>query len=195
MNLLSQKLKDFHLVLGSASPRRKELLAGLDVPFRVLVKKNDEKVDVSLPKIDIPISIAEQKFLALKSELTEKDFLITADTLVLCHDRIMGKPKNADEAKEMIQFLSGKTHLVVTGVCIGTKERHHLFRDISEVTFATISNEDISYYVRKYAPLDKAGAYGVQEWIGYMGIEKIVGSYYNVMGLPVRKLYEEILHF
>ena len=192
---LSQKLKDFHLILGSASPRRKELLAGLDIPFTILVKKTDEQVDASLAKEEIPLAIAEQKFLALESELKNDDFLITADTLVLCHERIMGKPKTIVEAKEMIQFLSGKTHKVITGVCIGTKERHTSFRDEADVTFTTISDEDISYYVEKYAPLDKAGAYGVQEWIGYVGIEKIVGSYYTVMGLPVQKLYEEILRF
>lgn len=192
---LSQKLKDFHLILGSASPRRKELLAGLDIPFTILVKKTDEQVDASLAKEEIPLAIAEQKFLALESELKNDDFLITADTLVLCHERIMGKPKTIAEAKEMIQFLSGKTHKVITGVCIGTKERHTSFRDEADVTFTTISDEDISYYVEKYAPLDKAGAYGVQEWIGYVGIEKIVGSYYTVMGLPVQKLYEEILRF
>jgi len=192
---LSQKLKDFHLILGSASPRRKELLAGLDIPFTILVKKTDEQVDASLAKEEIPLAIAEQKFLALESELKKDDFLITADTLVLCHERIMGKPKTIAEAKEMIQFLSGKTHKVITGVCIGTRERHTLFRDEADVTFTTISDEDISYYVEKYAPLDKAGAYGVQEWIGYVGIEKIVGSYYTVMGLPVQKLYEEILRF
>ena len=192
---LSQKLKDFHLILGSASPRRKELLAGLDIPFTILVKKTDEQVDASLAKEEIPLAIAEQKFLALEPELKNDDFLITADTLVLCHERIMGKPKTIAEAKEMIQFLSGKTHKVITGVCIGTRERHTLFRDEAHVTFTTISDEDISYYVEKYAPLDKAGAYGVQEWIGYVGIEKIVGSYYTVMGLPVQKLYEEILRF
>lgn len=192
---LSQKLKDFHLILGSASPRRKELLAGLDIPFTILVKKTDEQVDASLAKEEIPLAIAEQKFLALESELKNDDFLITADTLVLCHERIMGKPKTIAEAKEMIQFLSGKTHKVITGVCIGTRERHTSFRDEADVTFTTISDEDISYYVEKYAPLDKAGAYGVQEWIGYVGIEKIVGSYYTVMGLPVQKLYEEILRF
>ena len=192
---LSQKLKDFHLILGSASPRRKELLAGLDIPFTILVKKTEEQVDASLAKEEIPLAIAEQKFLALESELKNDDFLITADTLVLCHERIMGKPKTIAEAKEMIQFLSGKTHKVITGVCIGTRERHTSFRDEAHVTFTTISDEDISYYVEKYAPLDKAGAYGVQEWIGYVGIEKIVGSYYTVMGLPVQKLYEEILRF
>ena len=192
---LSQKLKDFHLILGSASPRRKELLAGLDIPFTILVKKTEEQVDASLAKEEIPLAIAEQKFLALESELKNDDFLITADTLVLCHERIMGKPKTIAEAKEMIQFLSGKTHKVITGVCIGTRERHTSFRAEAHVTFTTISDEDISYYVEKYAPLDKAGAYGVQEWIGYVGIEKIVGSYYTVMGLPVQKLYEEILRF
>ncbi len=193
MNLLASKLQNYHVILGSASPRRKELLAGLDVPFEIRVKDTNEVVDKSLPLEKIPESIAQQKFDALLSDLQTNDFLITADTLVFCEDRALGKPKNVNDAKEMIRFLSGKTHNVVTGVCFGTKKSHYRFNCLSKVTFSAIFDSEIDYYVEKYKPLDKAGAYGVQEWIGYIGIDRIEGSYYNIMGLPVHCLYEQIL--
>ncbi|MCQ2960251.1 MAG: Maf family nucleotide pyrophosphatase [Bacteroidales bacterium] len=195
MNLLAEKLQKYHVILGSASARRKELLAGLDIPFEVRVKETNEFVDKSLALEEIPQSIAEQKFAALIPDLTDNDFLITADTLVFCGDRVIGKPKTKQDAFEMIRFLSGKKHIVVTGVCYGTKNHHKAFRCKSQVTFSEICDQDISYYIEKYKPMDKAGAYGVQEWIGYMGIEKIKGSYYNVMGLPVHMLYKKIVSF
>ncbi|MBQ3677288.1 MAG: septum formation protein Maf [Bacteroidales bacterium] len=192
MHSLARKLQNFNVILGSASPRRKELLAGLDIPFEIRVKNTTEVVDSSLPFHEIPQSIAEQKFAAF-DDLSDKDFLITADTLVFCDGKAVGKPKSKDDAKQMIRFLSGKTHTVITGVCFGTKKSYHTFRCETQVTFATISDDDIDYYVETYCPLDKAGAYGVQEWIGYISIERIEGSYYNVMGLPVHKLFKEIL--
>lgn len=192
MHTLAQKLLKFNVILGSASPRRKELLAGLDIPFVVRVKDTKEIVDSSLPYYEIPQSIAQQKFSAF-DDLHDNDFLITADTLVFCDGKVVGKPKSKDDAKAMIRFLSGKTHTVITGVCFGTKNFQHSFRSETSVTFAPIQEEDVEYYVDTYCPLDKAGAYGVQEWIGYNSIERIEGSYYNVMGLPVHKLCEEIL--
>lgn len=193
MHQLAEKLKNFNVILGSASPRRKELLAGLDIPFEVKVKDTQEVVDKTLPLDEIPMSIAEQKFSAFHTDLKDNDFLITADTLVFCENRVVGKPKSIEEAKEMIHFLSGKTHTVVTGVCFGTNKFQKSFRCKTLVTFSEIKEGDIDYYVEKYLPLDKAGAYGVQEWIGYISIENIDGSYYNVMGLPVHYLYEKII--
>jgi len=195
MHLVGQKLQQYRVILGSASPRRKELLAGLDIPFDVIVKNATETIDQSLSLEYIPEHIAEQKFTAFLSDLQEKDFLITSDTLVFCEDKALGKPKSAEEAKQMVQFLSGKTHSVVTGVCIGTKRKHLLFHDIAKVTFAQIAESDIDYYIEKYKPFDKTGSYGVQEWIGYMGIEKLEGSFYTVMGLPVQMLYNKILEY
>lgn len=194
MHTLARKLQSFNVILGSASPRRKDLLAGLDIPFEIRVKNTTEVIDSSLPFHDIPQSIAEQKFAAF-DDLGEQDFLITADTLVFCEGKAVGKPKSKDEAKQMIRFLSGKKHTVISGVCFGTKQSHCSFRCETQVTFATIADEDVDYYVETYCPLDKAGAYGVQEWIGYMCIERIEGSYYNVMGLPVHRLYKEILRW
>ncbi|MBR5433073.1 MAG: septum formation protein Maf [Bacteroidales bacterium] len=194
MHTLARKLQSFNVILGSASPRRKDLLAGLDIPFEIRVKNTTEVIDSSLPFHEIPQSIAEQKFAAF-DDLREQDFLITADTLVFCEGKAVGKPKSKDEAKQMIRFLSGKTHTVISGVCFGTKQSHCSFRCETQVTFAAIADEDVDYYVETYCPLDKAGAYGVQEWIGYMCIERIEGSYYNVMGLPVHRLYKEILRW
>lgn len=194
MHTLARKLQSFNVILGSASPRRKDLLAGLDIPFEIRVKNTTEVIDSSLPFHEIPQSIAEQKFTAF-DDLGEQDFLITADTLVFCEGKAVGKPKSKDEAKQMIRFLSGKTHTVISGVCFGTKQTHCSFRCETQVTFAAIADEDVDYYVETYCPLDKAGAYGVQEWIGYMCIERIEGSYYNVMGLPVHRLYKEILRW
>ena len=194
MHTLVRKLQSFNVILGSASPRRKDLLAGLDIPFEIRVKNTTEVIDSSLPFHEIPQSIAEQKFAAF-DDLREQDFLITADTLVFCEGKAVGKPKSKDEAKQMIRFLSGKTHTVISGVCFGTKQSHCSFRCETQVTFAAIADEDVDYYVETYCPLDKAGAYGVQEWIGYMCIERIEGSYYNVMGLPVHRLYKEILRW
>lgn len=195
MHQLAQKLQKYHVILGSASPRRKELLQGLDIPFDVILKNTQEIIDATLPFEQIPLDIAQQKFKAFLPDLSAQDFLITADTLVFCEGKSVGKPKNKTEAKEMISFLSGKTHSVITGVCFGTRQKQEAFYQLSQVTFATMNEADIDYYIAKYKPLDKAGAYGVQEWIGYMGIESICGSYYNVMGLPVHSLYYRILDY
>ncbi len=195
MHSLATKLSKYHIILGSASPRRQELLAGLDIDFEIHVKDTDEIIDKDLPAECVPLSIAKQKFEAFLSELQGNDFLITADTVVICDDKILGKPKTIENAKEILQFLSNKTHTVVTGVHFGTKDKQQSFLCKTQVTFAKLSPSDIDYYVEKYKPMDKAGSYGVQEWIGYIGIERIEGSYYNVMGLPVQKLFTEITKF
>ena len=182
------------LILSSNSPRRKELLAGLDIPFEVRVIEDiDESYPDSLPTGEIAEYIAQKK--AAAYEVGNDEVLITADTIVVLDDQILGKPADAVEAKLMLRSLSGKTHHVITGVCLKSRDQQHHFSVISEVTFKTLAKEEISYYVETYKPFDKAGAYGIQEWIGYIGVTGLSGSYFNVMGLPVQRIYEELKKF
>ena len=182
------------LILSSNSPRRKELLAGLDIPFEVRVIEDiDESYPDTLPAGEIAEYIAQKK--AAAYEVVNDDVLITADTIVVLDDQILGKPADAEEAKLMLRSLSGKTHHVITGVCLKSRDQQHHFSVISEVTFKTLAEEEISYYVETYKPFDKAGAYGIQEWIGYIGVTGLSGSYFNVMGLPVQRIYEELKKF
>ncbi len=182
------------LILSSNSPRRKELLAGLDIPFEVRVIEDiDESYPDTLPAGEIAEYIAQKK--AAAYEVGNDEVLITADTIVVLDDQILGKPANAEEAKQMLRSLSGKTHHVITGVCLKSCDKQRHFSVISEVTFKTLAEEEISYYVETYKPFDKAGAYGIQEWIGYIGVTGLSGSYFNVMGLPVQRIYEELKKF
>ena len=182
------------LILSSNSPRRKELLAGLDIPFEVRVIEDiDESYPDTLPTGEIAEYIAQKK--AAAYEVGNDEVLITADTIVVLDDQILGKPADAEEAKQMLRSLSGKTHHVITGVCLKSRDLQHHFSVISEVTFKTLAEEEISYYVENYKPFDKAGAYGIQEWIGYIGVTGLSGSYFNVMGLPVQRIYEELKKF
>ena len=182
------------LILSSNSPRRKELLAGLDIPFEVRVIEDiDESYPDSLPTGEIAEYIAQKK--AAAYDVGSDEVLITADTIVVLDDQILGKPADAEEAKQMLRSLSGKTHHVITGVCLKSRDQQHHFSVISEVTFKTLAEEEISYYVENYKPFDKAGAYGIQEWIGYIGVTGLSGSYFNVMGLPVQRIYEELKKF
>ena len=182
------------LILSSNSPRRKELLAGLDIPFEVRVIEDiDESYPDTLPTGEIAEYIAKKK--AAVYEVGNDEVLITADTIVVLDDQILGKPADAEEAKQMLRSLSGKTHHVITGVCLKSRDQLHHFSVISEVTFKTLADEEISYYVETYKPFDKAGAYGIQEWIGYIGVTGLSGSYFNVMGLPVQRIYEELKKF
>ena len=182
------------LILSSNSPRRKELLAGLDIPFEVRVIEDiDESYPDTLPAGEIAEYIAQKK--AAAYEVGNDEVLITADTIVVLDDQILGKPADAEEAKQMLRSLSGKTHHVITGVCLKSRDQQHHFSVISEVTFKTLAEEEISYYVETYKPFDKAGAYGIQEWIGYIGVTGLSGSYFNVMGLPVQRIYEELKKF
>ena len=184
------------LILASNSPRRKELLAGLDIPFEVRVidgidESHPEGVDIySLPEI-----LAQKKANAYKDHISDDEVLLTADTVVILGEKILEKPTSLENAKEMLRQLSGKSHSVVTGVCIGTKNdlNHSHFSVLTEVRFKKLTEEEINYYVETYKPLDKAGAYGIQEWIGYVGVTGIDGSFYNVMGLPVQRLYPELI--
>ena len=189
-------IQNYHIILGSNSPRRRELLAGLDLDFEVKVIPGlEEHYPTTLQPEEIPVFLAKQKAAAYIPTLPEKTLLITADTIVWNRNEVIGKPKNREDAIQMLQSLSGHEHHVVTGVCLTTTEKQKAFSVISAVKFATLTDEEIGYYVDKYQPFDKAGAYGIQEWIGYVGVESINGSFYNVMGLPVQLLYQELKKF
>ena len=180
----------YNIILGSQSPRRQELLHGLDLNFTVnVIAGLEENYPATLQGEEIPMFLAQQKADAYRNTLTPQDMLITADTIVWLDGIVYGKPKDEADAKKMLRALSGKTHDVITGVCVTTTERQETFAAISKVTFASFSDDEINYYIEKYRPMDKAGSYGVQEWIGYIGVERIDGSFYNVMGLPVQRLY------
>lgn len=191
-----ENLKKYNILLASNSPRRKELLAGLDIAFEVRVIPGiDESYPESLSPGETPLYIAAKKAEAYLPSMNNDTLLITADTIVWADNKILGKPENKAHAVEILRILSGKTHEVITGVCIITNEKQVSFSVSSFVTFATLTDDEIVYYIEKYRPFDKAGAYGIQEWIGYIGIESITGSFYNVMGLPVQRLYKELKHF
>lgn len=188
--------KEYNIILSSNSPRRKELLTGLDIKFDVLVIPHiDESYPEDLPVEDIAEYISREKADAYKKDIKELDLVITADTIVVCENKVLGKPKNEEEAKTMLHFLSGKTHSVITGVCLTTKEKQRHFSVKTEVTFKKLLDSEIDYYIKNYKPFDKAGAYGIQEWIGYIGVNAIKGSYFNVMGLPVQRIYDELNKF
>ena len=186
------QLKDKNIILASKSPRRQALLSGLDIDFTIEVRPIDEIYPEALNAYKVPEYLAKLKAEAFDGELSEDDILITSDTIVILGDRILEKPKSEDEAKEMIQAMAGKKHTVVTGVAITRPNAQIVFSDQTQVTFTDLSEDEINYYIEKYQPYDKAGAYGVQEWIGYVAIDKLEGSYYNVMGLPLHKLYAEL---
>lgn len=182
-----------HLILSSNSPRRKQLLAGLGLPFEVRVLPDiDESYPSDLPVEDIPVFIAREKAQAYQSLIKPDELVITADTVVVLDDHILGKPANAEEAIAMLRDLSGQTHRVITGVCITGETVQRSFAVVSYVTFKKLEEKEIAYYVEHYKPFDKAGAYGIQEWIGYIGVTGLQGSYFNVMGLPVQRIYEEL---
>ena len=194
--LLQDRLKNHRLILASASPRRRELLASCDLDFVLAEKFECEECypdDLEAEKVAEYLSLLKSN--AYPHPLNEGDILLTADTVVIIGDKILGKPQNEEEALEMISTLSGATHKVVTGVTLRSTERTISFSAESKVAFRQLEEEEIAYYVKKYRPLDKAGAYGIQEWIGYVGIEGLEGSFYNVMGLPVQKLYVALGYF
>ncbi|MCI5681316.1 MAG: Maf family nucleotide pyrophosphatase [Paludibacteraceae bacterium] len=178
-----------HLILGSQSPRRRSLLAGLDIPFEAVDIHADEHFPADLQAGDIPLYISREKAQAYTSHLQADDLLITADTIVWLNGQMLGKPHDISDAKRMLHSLSGNTHQVYTGVTLTTTTQQESFVDCTDVTFRLLSDTEIDYYVEKYRPLDKAGAYGVQEYIGYIGVEKMVGSYFNVMGFPIDRVY------
>jgi len=187
-------LDKYQIILASNSPRRKQLLGDLGVPFKTKSSLGEETFPDDLP----PIQVA--KFLAIQkadwfADLTEHDLYITADTVVIVDQTVLGKPQNSREAFEMIQQLSGRTHQVVTGVCLKSKSKTIVFDSTKDVTFKNLSDETIQYYIDTYRPFDKAGSYGIQEWIGMIGISEIKGSYFNVMGLPTDQLFDALKNF
>ena len=186
----------YHIILASNSPRRKELLAGLDLQFDVRVLQDiDESYPNDLPTLKIAEFISKKKADAYIQTMADDELVITADTVVILGDEVMGKPHDEADAKRMLGELSGQTHQVATGVTLSTKERQMSFSVVTDVTFKQLSSDEIDYYIRTYHPMDKAGAYGIQEWIGYIGVTALKGSYFNVMGLPVQRIYEALKTF
>ncbi len=194
--MLLSNITNYRLVLGSQSPRRQSLLAGFELPFEVRVLPDiDESYPDTVKPEDVAEYVACKKAECYLPQLADDELLITADTIVWNFDEIMGKPEDREDAIRMLQRLSGHVHEVITGVCLSTHEKTASFSTSSAVCFAEISDEEIIYYVDKYLPFDKAGAYGIQDWIGYIGIEAINGSFYNVMGLPMQRLYQALKAF
>lgn len=192
-NNMLDNLKKYNVVLASNSPRRKELLAGLELPFEVRTLKGiDESYPADLKGEDIPKHIATKKAQAYLATMKDDELLITADTIVYIDGQVLGKPEDREDAIRMLKQLSGRTHEVITGVSISTQQQTKTFATTSKVSFANLSDADIEHYVDNYRPFDKAGAYGIQEWIGYIGVNGLEGSYFNVMGLPIQRLYEEL---
>ena len=190
--MLSNKFKNNTIILGSASPRRQELFKELNIPFTIKIKSVEEIYPSNLKGEEITNFLALLKANAFNNDINENDIIITSDTIVWLKDEALEKPKNKAHAIEILQKLSGESHEVITSVCIKTINKLITFSDITIVNFKKLSLEEINYYVENYKPYDKAGAYGIQEWIGFIGVTSIKGSYFNVMGLPVNKLYEEL---
>ncbi len=191
-----QNLSQYKVILCSNSPRRSELLQGLGVEFEVRTMDGvDESYDEGLSGNEIAEQISTKKAEAYRRTMNENELIITADTIVYVDGEVLGKPQNADDARRMLSALSGKTHEVITGVCLQTSSIRKVFSVKTDVRFAELTAEEIDHYITHYRPFDKAGAYGIQEWIGFVGVEYISGSYFNVMGLPVQRLYSELKQF
>lgn len=191
--MLNEKFKNHRIILASGSPRRQQFLKELDVDFEIQLKDIEEVYPEYLQAEEITNFLAKLKASAFVSELNENDILITSDTIVWLNNKALGKPKDFDDAFEMLTEMSGTTHKVITSVCIKTTDKEVVFHEETLVTFAKLSADEINYYLKNYKPFDKAGSYGIQEWIGLVAIEKIEGSYANVVGLPTHKLYEEMM--
>jgi len=197
MNAVALALSNFpyKLVLASASPRRQELLKSLGFNFSIEPVNSDERFSETLREQEIPLYLAKKKALEFPRVLHENELIITSDTIVWCNNQVLNKPQNFEEGKKMLQMLSGNMHYVYTAVCLRSNKKEKLFYDVSKVFFKKLRDAEIEYYLETCRPYDKAGAYGVQDWMGYTGIEKIEGSFYTVMGLPVKLLYEELMSF
>ncbi|WP_278454089.1 Maf-like protein [Phocaeicola plebeius] len=188
-----ENIQHYKIVLASNSPRRRELLSGLNLEYTVRVLPDiDESYPDTLKGEEIPMYISREKAGAYRNSMAEDELIITADTVVCINEKVLGKPRTQEEAKEMLRELSGKTHQVITGVCLMTCGLQRTFSATTQVTFDVLTEDEIEFYVEKFRPLDKAGAYGVQEWIGFVGVSRLEGSYFNVMGLPVQRLYQEL---
>ncbi len=194
--MMLENLNKYNIVLASKSPRRQELMKGINIDFSVMTKEVDESFPSNISVYDVAPYLSVKKARSFEeSELPENYMIITADTVVVVEDRILGKPKDENEAREMLLAISGKKHSVVTGVTVRTKDKSKTFSVLSKVLFEFLDNEEIEYYINNYKPYDKAGAYGIQEWIGYIGVSHVEGSYFNVMGLPTQKLYKILKAF
>ena len=186
-------LKKYKVVLASNSPRRKELLSGLGIDYEVKTLPDiDESFPEGLTEVETATYIARAKADVYRNIMQSDELIITADTIVWLDGEVMGKPVDDEDARRMLRALSGKTHQVITGVCLTTIDSQKAFATVTDVTFCHLSEEEIDYYVERYRPMDKAGSYGIQEWIGFVGVESISGSYFNVMGLPIQRLYTEL---
>ena len=188
-----ENLNKYKVILASNSPRRKELLSGLGIDYKVKTLPNiDESFPEGLSEVETAAYIARAKADAYRTIMQPDELIITADTIVWLDGEVMGKPIDREDARRMLRALSGKTHQVITGVCLTTIDSQKAFATVTDVTFCRLSEEEIDYYVEHYRPMDKAGSYGIQEWIGFVGVESISGSYFNVMGLPIQRLYTEL---
>ncbi len=188
--MLNEKLKDYHIILASGSPRRHLFFKDLGIDFEIRLKPVKEEYPKRLRHFEISDYLSQLKSLPFKDELRERDILITSDTIVWHNNEALGKPKNSEEAFKMLQSLSNTTHEVITSVCFTTKTIQKTINSITQVTFKKLTNKEINYYIDTYKPFDKAGAYGIQEWIGQIGVTKIEGSFFNVVGLPVHTVYQ-----
>lgn len=193
--MLDKKLSQYNIILASKSPRRQELLKSLNLDFEIKTKEVEEIFPPALYREEIPVFLSNLKAKAFENEIGENDLIITSDTIVWNENKQLGKPKDSNEAREMLQSLAGKQHEVITAVTLFSVEKTKTFYDITKVFFKELSLEEIDFYIENYKPFDKAGSYGIQEWIGFAGIEKIEGDYFNVVGLPMHKLYLELLKF
>lgn len=193
--MLDKKLSQYNIILASKSPRRQELLKSLNLDFEIRTKEVEEIFPPALYREEIPVFLSNLKAKAFENEIGENDLIITSDTIVWSENKQLGKPKDANEAKEMLQSLAGKQHQVITAVTLFTVSKTKTFYDVTNVFFKKLSEEEIDFYIENYKPFDKAGSYGIQEWIGFAGIEKIEGDYFNVVGLPMHKLYLELNDF
>jgi nucleoside triphosphate pyrophosphatase len=190
--MLNEKLKDFNLILASGSPRRQQFFKDLGLDFQIILKPVKEEYPERLHHFEISNYLAQLKSLPFENELKKNDILITSDTIVWHKNKALGKPKNENDAFKMLRLLSGETHEVISSVCFKTNSSEKTVHNITKVSFKNLTDEEIWYYINNYNPLDKAGAYGIQEWIGHIGVTKIEGSYFNVMGLPVHMVYDSL---
>jgi septum formation protein len=193
--MLQEKLKNHQLILASGSPRRQQFLSDLGLEFSIELKPVEEIYPPELKGAKVAEYLAELKTTPFKNKLKENEILITGDTIVCLDEKVLGKPANEEEAHQMLASLSNRSHEVISSVCLTSAEKSVVFHDVTKVFFKELTTEEISFYIQAHQPYDKAGAYGIQEWIGQIGVDKIEGSYFNVMGMPLHLFYKEILEF
>jgi len=193
--MLNEQLSSKNIILASGSPRRQQFLKDLEIDFTIRLKPVEEIYDPALKEAEITDFLAKLKAAPFQDTLNDEDILVTSDTIVWSNGEALGKPTDTQNAYDIIKSLSGKTHSVISSVCLTSTKKQHVFSDITLVSIKELSDEEIHYYIKNFNPFDKAGAYGIQEWFGYIAVEKIEGSFFNVMGFPIHKFYKEILEF